>query len=467
MRVNQKYRIWHGLCHMDDALMAPVNINHFDGYDNTKESGTLCKFKPLEHVPNLNVGGWHDASDYDLRIESQTAATLYLALTYEEFGIDYDATLIDQENHHVEIHCPDGKPDLLQQVEHGVLTILNGYYQLGSVYDGIICPTLRQYVHLGDGSTMTDNKVFSDKEILAKANEIDELWYKKVANRYSKAFDPGLNLDEIELCIPDLDDRLVFTETHPAHKLYAAAGLAATSRVLKEYDKHLSQECLRVAEALWQANKDADDARAKSQQIQTLTELILATHKEEYKSALCDLHPLLEENFANHGWTITRVLPMLDCPTFKQAADKAAIAFAADLEKTLQENPFGAPLAQVERVAVKQYFLNKAWPGLFKTNVIFDIVNYQLGCRPGRCMNSLVSGVGVHSPTVSYSPNRADWSYVPGGTFWNAVNLVRPDLPEDKEWPYLWTEREYIIGGATMHMFMILAADHLLDETPN
>ena len=143
------------------------------------------------------------------------------------------------------------------------------------------------------------------------------------------------------------------------------------------------------------------------------------------------------------------------------------IAFAADLEKTLKENPFGAPLAQIERVAVKQYFLNKAWPGLFKMNVIFDIVNYQLGCRPGRCMNSLVSGVGVNSPTIAYSPNRADWSYVPGGTFWNAVNLVRPDLPEDKEWPYLWTEREYIIGGATMHLFMILAADHLLDETPN
>jgi hypothetical protein len=23
MRVNEKYRVWHGLCHMDDALMAP------------------------------------------------------------------------------------------------------------------------------------------------------------------------------------------------------------------------------------------------------------------------------------------------------------------------------------------------------------------------------------------------------------------------------------------------------------
>jgi hypothetical protein len=36
-----------------------------------------------------------------------------------------------------------------------------------------------------------------------------------------------------------------------------------------------------------------------------------------------------------------------------------------------------------------------------------------------------------------------------------------------KEWPYLWTEREYIIGGATMHLFMILAADRWLGETPS
>ncbi len=32
MRVNEKYRVWHGLCHMDDARMAPIDSNHFDGY---------------------------------------------------------------------------------------------------------------------------------------------------------------------------------------------------------------------------------------------------------------------------------------------------------------------------------------------------------------------------------------------------------------------------------------------------
>jgi endoglucanase len=86
-----------------------------------------------------------------------------------------------------------------------------------------------------------------------------------------------------------------------------------------------------------------------------------------------------------------------------------------------------------------------------------------LGCRPGNTTNSLVSGVGVKSPTVAYGTNRADWSYIPGGTFWNAVNLVSPDFAEDKVWPYLWQEREYIITSPCFFMFTVLAADKLLE----
>ena len=32
MRVEEKYRVWHGLCHMDDATMAQINKDYFDGY---------------------------------------------------------------------------------------------------------------------------------------------------------------------------------------------------------------------------------------------------------------------------------------------------------------------------------------------------------------------------------------------------------------------------------------------------
>lgn len=49
MRINEGYRVWHDACHLDDALMAPVDTNHFDEY---KQGTTiLTDFKPLEQVP--------------------------------------------------------------------------------------------------------------------------------------------------------------------------------------------------------------------------------------------------------------------------------------------------------------------------------------------------------------------------------------------------------------------------------
>ena len=78
MRVNDHYRVWHGVCHLDDALMSPVNHNHFDSY--IQGPSTLTKFQPGEHVPGLDHGGWHDAGDYDLRVESQADTVHGLAL---------------------------------------------------------------------------------------------------------------------------------------------------------------------------------------------------------------------------------------------------------------------------------------------------------------------------------------------------------------------------------------------------
>lgn len=467
MRVNQKYRVWHGCCHMDDALMAPLNIAHFDGYSNLGQTSTLSPFKPLEHVPGLNVGGWHDAGDYDLRVESQAQAVAMLGLAYEEFGVDWDNTLIDQENHFVELHQPDGKPDILQQVEHGVLSILAGYHQLGQLYRGIICPSLRQYVMLGDGSTMTDGEIFNNETELAKAAKIDEMWYKKVANRYSKVFDPEMNLDEVELYIPELDDRLVFTDERARFQLQGAIGLLVAARVLKDYNDSLAKECLTVAEALWEANKDKDIENrfwSRGVKLNTLVELIITTNNDKYKEQLCRMKDDISQNFRFVGGSIARVLPYIECEEFKNAATEAAKAAKLELDKMMVETPFGCPLRTPEYIGFNQYFLCKAWPDIYSPEHLYSVVNYLLGCRPGNTTNSLVSGVGVNSPTIAYGSNRADWSYIPGGTFWSAVNLVRPDFPEDKVWPFIWQEREYIIGGACTYMFIVLAVDHVLNS---
>lgn len=467
MRVNQKYRVWHGACHMDDALMMPLNIRHFDGYNNEGMTSNLTKYEPLEHVPGLNIGGWHDAGDYDLRVESQAQAVMMLAQAYEEFGINWDNTFVDQENHHVEIHQPDGKPDLLQQVEHGVLAILSGYRQFGRLYRGIICPTLRQYVMLGDGSTMTDGKVFDDQEAKVKAASLDEMWYKKVANRYSKVFDPELNAHEIQAYVPELDDRLVFTDDKADLQLVGATALAIGARVLKGYNDTLAEECLTVAEALYATNKDqstVSEFMDRGSHINTLCELIITTNSQKYKDELCGMEKdAIAKDFQYTATSIARVLPHIDCEEFKSNARAIAEELKPELDKMMNETPFGCPTRTPEYLGYNAYYLHKAWPDLFSPDYLFSVVNFLLGCRPGSTTNSLVSGVGAKSPTIAYGTNRADWSYIPGGTFWAAVNLVRPDFPEDKEWPFIWQEREYIIGGACAYMFIVLAADHLLN----
>ncbi len=466
MRINQKYRVWHGLCHHDDALMMPLNIRHFDGYNNEAETSTLTKFKPFEHVPGLNVGGWHDAGDYDLRIESQAQTVIALGLTYEEFGLEHDVTYVDQKNQFVELFQPDGKADILQQVEHGVLTILSGYRSMGLLYRGIIEPTLRQYVHLGDAATHTDNKVCEEKELLEKASKIEELWHVKVANRYSKIFDPLLAFKEIELEVPTLDDRFVFMETNPDWQLIGVNALAIASRVLKNYNPELSKECIAAAEDLYNRFKDekrrGDYYWMSNQKLEALIELVISTNKQQYKDDLCAMSAQVKRSFMNAGWSMGRVLNYIDCKEFKDSVNAAALLNKPVVEQMLAKSPYGSPMSNAEYVAFSAYYLNKFWPELYPVENLYNVINYMLGCRPGNTKNSLVSGVGVNSPTTAYGNNRADWSYIPGGTFWNAVNLVSPDYAEDKEWPFIWQEREYIITAPCYFMFSVLGADKIL-----
>ena len=56
--------VWHGACHVEDALQASPDSPQRDGYHQGPETET--RFKPLEHVPGLDWGGWHDAGDFDL-----------------------------------------------------------------------------------------------------------------------------------------------------------------------------------------------------------------------------------------------------------------------------------------------------------------------------------------------------------------------------------------------------------------
>ncbi len=82
---------------------------------------------------------------------------LNFADAWEKFGVDRDQTYIDQATRFVDIHRPDGQPDILQQIEHGALNLVAQIENIGYPVRGIIVPNLYQYHHLGDAINETDN----------------------------------------------------------------------------------------------------------------------------------------------------------------------------------------------------------------------------------------------------------------------------------------------------------------------
>ena len=432
VRVNEKYRVWHGACHLDDARMAPVSYNHFDGY--FQGPSTLTRFEPGQSVPGLDQGGWHDAGDDDLRVESQAGTMHGLALAWEAFHPEYDQTSVDERTRVVEIHQPDGKPDLLQQIQHGALTVLGGYRTLGRFYRGIISPTLRQYTLLGDFAAQTDGV-------------------------------PG-----------SPDDRWVFTEENPQRELDAAAGLAASARALKGYDDPLAAECLHVAREIWDVTHEpvatpAGRRPRPSARISLAVELLLATRDQRYADYLVGQREPIVSQIRSTGWVVGRALAAVNDPAFTKALSDAVTAYHDEVLRLEKKTPYGVPYEPdvwgagwtIQNFGMQQYFLHTAFPQVFPKDLMLNALNFVLGCHPGPNNASFVSGVGSKSTTVAYGFNRADWSYLPGGSV-SGTALIRPDYPELLQWPYLWQQTEYVLGGGTTdYLFLVLAADHLLN----
>ena len=426
MRVNEKYRVWHDACHLDDARMAPVDFNHIDGY--SQGASTLTSYSSGDVVPGLNIGGWHDAGDFDLRVESQAGETYILTLAYEAFDINYDVTSVDQHSRITEIHQPDGNPDLLQQIENGTLSVVGGYNALGRLYRGIICNDLRQYVMLGDAAAMTDNEI---------GNE---------------------------------DDRWVFTEDNPRRELTTAAQLAAASRVLKNFNDTLSRQALECAEELYEVTQVND--RSKSAKIHAAVELYLTTENEKYKTYLLSETSFIKRSIGQIGWIVGRAEKKINDPEFTKEIREAMVELSDQIEKQGQETPYGIPYRphiwgagwNIQSFGFKHYFLHTAYPDIFEPKYIYNALNFILGCHPGSNTSSFASGIGARSATVGYGLNRADWSYIPGGVI-SGTALIRPDFPELLEFPYLWQQVEYVMGGGSSHyMFLVLAAQQLLSE---
>ncbi|UWZ85957.1 glycoside hydrolase family 9 protein [Occallatibacter riparius] len=444
MRVEQQYRTWHGACHLDDARMSQVNHNHFDGYE--QGPSTLTRYQPGETVPGLNRGGWHDAGDVDLRIESQADEVSILASAYETFDLDYDDTTVDENSLRTQIHIPDGKADVLQQIEHGVLTILGGYRATGRVYRGIQEATLQQYVLLGDPVNATDGLFYNAK-------------MKPVERAGTESGTP--------------DDRWLFTEQNPEHEYKAIASLAAAGRVLRASNPALATECLAAAEALWNAESDA--AKDFDERMIAAAQLFRSTGNDRYRQAILSNAQHIVADSGRIAWAIAPITPQLANDAFTRDLREAVRKdFAGVARKQSTDSPFGVPYTpyiwgagwDIERFGVEQFYLHQAFPDIVSADYLLNALNFMLGVHPGSNTASFASGVGARSATIAYGFNRADSSYIPGGVV-SGTALIRPDFPELKDFGFLWQQMEYVLGGGSSNfMFLTLAADDVLNGHP-
>ena len=326
VKVREGYRIWHGASHLDDARQAPVNYTHFDGY---KQGPTTdSPFTPGQHIPGINVGGWYDAGDFDLRTQTQTRVITDLVLAREQFGVNSDDTSADENARYVQLRKPDGIPDVVQQIEHGVILLLAEHHAIGHAISGIIEPTLEEYTHLGDAASKTDERI------------------------YSEPMGP-LETDGIHSGVPD--DRWAFT-THTTALSYDEVGaLAAASRVLRGFNDKMADECLQTAVRVWDEEHKQPPALFHSfnttgsdlQQAETeaAVELLISTRGGAiYGKRLKELLPVIKDRFAFLGGTAARAIPFMD-QEFKDGIVSALAAYKPKLQETLAKNPWGVPIS--------------------------------------------------------------------------------------------------------------------------
>ena len=450
MLVNEGYRVWHGAAHLDDAVQAPLNEQHFDGYRTGATTNT--PYAPGERIPGLAVGGWFDAGDFDVQGGSHAMTVSGLVATWETFRPQRDQTLIDQGLRFVDIHRPDGKPDVLQQIEQGALQIAAQYRSIGRLARGIVDGELHRYHHLGDASTQTDNLVYDPA-------------LKPYQSEGGRSGTP--------------DDRWVYTDGSPFSNYAGIGALAAASRALRGFNDLLATDCLALARKAYGEERarpappapptGPGAAFGQLAELTAVLQLMAATKEQSYVDRFDEVvWPALDRNAGMALQLAARAIPVMG-PAYATKLRPYVEKYEAELDGMLTQNPYGVPIgtrgwagnSQVIGWATTNYYLHKAHPDLVGKDLVTRGLDYIFGTHPAHNY-SFVSAVGNRSKHLAYGNNRADFSFIAGGIV-PGVLVLKPDYPENMDdWPFLWGENEYVIDIAASYIFLANAAQELL-----
>lgn len=447
MEVKEGYRIWHGRSNMDDALQAPLNYEQQDGYRQGDVTNT--RYAPLEHIPGLSVGAWYDAGDFDIQSGTVIGLTRQFAFLWDLFGEDRDQTYIDQKTQFVDIHRPDGSPDVLQQCEHGLLNLIAQVENIGFVAQGIVQGNMWQYAHIGDASTQTDGHIYN----------------------------PSLRPYEvIGGSSGTRDDRYAFTGNYsPAGQMPTIAAMAAAARALKDYNPEISAKALNLAVKLWDENFEAaDPANAQNQnnrwmrgdqRTEAAIQLWRATGEQKYKDFF--LPKVLADLKTKRLNNALELYPLLD-DDFKAAVKAAVPAYVKGVEETAAENPYGVPVSGrgwggteiALGWAYNNYLVWKYFPDMIDPELVLNGMHFIFGRHPYSNV-SFVTSVGVNTKKVAYGTNRADYTVIPGGIV-PGLLLMNPDYMEHKDdYPFHWGENECCTRNVPQFVMLVLGAEEI------
>ncbi len=455
MEVNEAYRVWHGRANMDDALQAPTNIRIHDGY--TMGNSTNTKYKPLEHIPGLAVGGWYDAGDFDIQANSVVNTVMDLSSMWRLFKPMRDQTFIDEKTKFADIHRPDGVPDVVQQIMHGTLNINAQVENIGFVASVIGQPDMHHYHHLGDAMTLTDGLIYDPSLAL----------YEVKGNRSGTP-----------------DDRIVVTRRSGAGSdMSTIVALASAYPALKGYFPEEAERSLKNAVMLWeraQSGRGIGDAGFNA-----AIELWQATGEQKYKdyfmpilqrqvNALISSHPQQNTGFERRGFNpggsltnIMRLFSLLDKET-QQKVEKALPPVINNMEQRANDNPYHIPILgsgwagneQVISNSMAFFHVWRQFPKLVNPESMFRGMNYLFGCHPYSNV-SFVTAVGVNTKKVAYGNNRADYTVIPGGIV-PGLMVKKNDFFENKDdYPFLWGENECCINTVPNYVMLNLACEEI------
>jgi endoglucanase len=441
MFVREGYRVWHGEPFKEGYRQAPPDTDHFDLHWQGPTTDT--EYEGLELIPGLNTGGFFDVGDFDIETGSNIGVVQNFVQTWEYFKPQRDQTFVSQEQRYVDLHRPDGTPDILQFIEHGAKNLVAQAEIIGHMAQTLSNSVLYNYHHLGDAASITDG-----------------LPYNPDLGPYEVAPD-GLSSGV-------KDDMWAFTSRNPGLDLRAATMFAAVSRALKGYNDDLADRALvqskrllnEATELLTSQSEDSRSRRFGAADVGTNLQLYISTGEQQYADKFQELlWPALDRNLSFVILTALHGIPHMEA-SYREKLRPYVEQYKEYIEGLEKDNPYGVPIGlgnwagsgAIVNFGTTICFAHTHFPDIIDASHAFKATDWLFGCHPYHNY-SLVATLGAARPKeVFYGNNRADFSFIPGNVA-PGILFRKPDHFENyDDWPFLWGQNEGTIGGNTSYL---------------